>query len=269
WIERAPRLARRVIGEVARLDQLRPERGFTEAALGEETVFACDLVADFEGIGDAPGFDAVRIRTGSRARFIRLEMGDPLQAVDPAAVTEGHQALAVVLPRRIEPNRAEPVRVVFGTEIFTYATTFEGEVFDSVDETLPQPVEPGDASTAVGTSSLRVLGSSRSASMIQELALSSPVFTPNGDAVNDQLTVSYTLFRLPEPVPVELRVYTLDGRLAAERAAGDQMSGPQRATWDGRDNHSALLPPGLYLIEVALQSESAVGRGLRPVGLAY
>ena len=64
-------------------------------------------------------------------------------------VAEEEDALRVLLPQRITPNNNAPVRIVFGTEIFTYATTFEGVVFDGGEETLPQPIEPGDATSAI------------------------------------------------------------------------------------------------------------------------
>ena len=268
WIERAPRLARRVIGEVARLDQLRPEGGFTEVALGEETDFVYHLVADFDGI-DAPGFDAVRIHTGHHMRFVGLEMGEPLRAVDPIDISEGERSLAVFLPQRIEPGNALPVRVLFNTKIFTYASTFEGTVFDATEETLPQPIEAGDASAELNTSSLRVLGTSRDTAPLQHLSLSTPVITPNGDSTNDEVAISYTLFRLPESVPVELRVYSLDGHLLTTRQVGEQASGQQRITWDGRDERGAPLPPGLYLIKIALHSEANDPGRLLPVGIAY
>ncbi|MEE3259934.1 MAG: FlgD immunoglobulin-like domain containing protein [Candidatus Latescibacterota bacterium] len=268
WIERAPLLARRIVGEVARLDNLRPVRGFTEVTLGEETEFAYDLRADFDA--DAPGFDAVRIRTGNRTRFARLEMGEPLQAVEPAGVAEEEDALVVLLPQRITPNNNAPVRIVFGTEIFTYATTFEGVVFDGGEETLPQPIEPGDATSAIATSSLRVLGiSGQGGDIVQDLALSSPVITPNGDGVNDQIDINYVLFGLPQVVPVELRIFSLAGRRVAALTAGDQSSGPQHLTWNGRDETGQILPPGLYLLEVAIRSEATTSRHLHLVGIAY
>ena len=59
WIETAPLLAGDVLGELARLDDPQPARGFTEVSLGEMTDFVYDLQADFETV-DAPGFDLLR-----------------------------------------------------------------------------------------------------------------------------------------------------------------------------------------------------------------
>ena len=128
----------------------------------------------------------------------------------------------------------------------------------------------GDVGEALSTNSLRVLGiSGQSPDFIQELAFSSPVLTPNGDGVNDELLVNYVLFRLPEAVPVVLDVYSLDGRQVARVEAGLQNSGPQTLSWDGRNQAGEQLPPGLYLTAVDLLSEFSAAPKYRPVGIAY
>ena len=50
--------------------------------------------------------------------------------------------------------------------------------------------------------------------------LSSGVITPNGDGVNDRLTLEYALFLLPAPVPVVLEVYDLAGNRRAHVEIG-------------------------------------------------
>ena len=93
--------------------------------------------------------------------------------------------------------------------------------------------------------------------------------TPNGDGVNDRLAIDYTLFRLPATVPVVLNVYDLQGVRLARRALGVQSAGPQSVEWDGRDAAGQMLAPGLYLVEIALESEFKTFRHLQPLGVAY
>ena len=95
------------------------------------------------------------------------------------------------------------MRVVFSTRLFEFASTFEGEVFTSNSDALPQPILPGDASEAIATNSLRVLSAEGgSVDFVRDLQRSTGVLTPNGDGVNDGLTLRCALFRLPGPVPV-------------------------------------------------------------------
>jgi hypothetical protein len=269
WLEVSPPLAQQVVGEVARLDNPEPERGRTEVSLGETTDFTYDIRSEFDTDGQS-GFDALRIRTGSRPQFKRLEMGQPLVAVDPEEVIEENDQLIIHLPRRITRESSEPVRVVFGTEIFVFSNTFAGEVFDSQGEDLPQIVEGGDVSEEVNTGSLRVFGLSAGAqTVIDDLQFSSKVVTPNGDGINDEVTIDYLLFRLPQDLPVALDIYGIDGRLIAHLTKGLQGAGPQRVRWDGRDESGRLLAPGLYLMDLNIDSEFKSFRHLQPIGIAY
>lgn len=269
WIETSPLLVGRIVGEVAPLDQPAPARGFTEVEMGRMTEFSYDLKAEFDS-NTQPGFDVLRIRTGGRPQFKRLLIGEPPVEIQPLEVVEEEDGLRLHLPERIDRRNNAPMRVVFASEIFVFANIFEAEVEDSQGADLPQQVEEGDASELVSTNSLRVLGvEDRSDRILKDLQLSGGVFTPNGDGVNDQLHIDYTLFRLPAAVPVQLNVYSLDGRLVARRALGLQGAGPQSARWDGRDEAGSLVAPGIYLLDVHLDAEAEPTRPLRTVGVAY
>ena len=269
WIETSPPLANQVVGEVARAADMQPAPGFVQVDLGARETFVYDVRASFANAAEG-GFDRVRIHTGIAPEFARLEMGQPLAAVEPLAVVEGRESLEVLLPRKVTAESNEPLRVVFAAEVFARATTFTGEVLTEDESLLPQPIEPGDASATVSTNSLRVLGAADpAAEIVQRVRLSSGAVTPNGDGVNDRLAIEYALFLLPAPVPVVLDVYDLAGRRRARVEVGAQGTGPQRAFWDGRDAEGALLPPGLYVLDLALVTEAKRGRALRLVGLVY
>ena len=197
-------------------------------------------------------------------------MGAPLLAVDPAQAREEEDGLVIQLPEKITRANNAPIRVVFACEIFEFAATFEGEIFNAGSESLPQPIAPGDASEAVSTNSLRVLSvAGESPDFIQSLTLSTPVLTPNGDGIHDRLIISYSLFRLTGPVPVVLEVYALDGRRVVRIDQGPQDSGPRQLAWDGRDEAGHLLPPGFYLLSVSLQTQFAQAKQLQALGIAY
>lgn len=268
WIETAPLLAQRVLGEVALLGDMQPAGGLVEVPLGEAAEFAYDIRGEFAGEGT--GFDALRIRTGTRAAFTRLEMGDSPRAVEPIEIVEGDEELTVVLPERIGPGHAEGARVVFAADVFSLAWTFSGEVYNAGVDALPQPVEPGDASAELGTNSLRVLGmAGQSDGPVVGLDFSTRVLTPNGDGVHDEVEIGYALVGLPEDVPVVFKVYSLDGRRVAQRSLGAQRFGTQRVRWDGRAGDGVLLSPGIYLVEVVPEAERTGVRRLRPLTLIY
>ena len=269
WIETAPLLAATVRGEVAALDDPQPVSGITQVPLGQAIEFVYDLQADFAAV-DAPGFDLLRLRTGHQTELKSLQLGPGRRETAPAAVTQEPEGLLIHLPERITRANNPPIRIVFTTEIFEFATTFQSEVLDSQRDVLPQPVVGADVDEALSTNSLRVLGiTERETAFIQNLTFSSPVFSPNGDGIHDELRVAYSLFRLPEAVPVVLAVYRLDGRRVASIEAGLQNAGPQSLRWDGLDETGRLLPPGLYLTTLNLRSEFAAEPQFRPLGIAY
>ena len=266
WIEQAPLLARQVVGEVALLEDMQPSRGLAQVALGQEAAFAYDVHAVFDG--GQNGFDALRIHTGNVTRFLGLEIdGEP---DEPEAVIENEEGLTIHLSQRVTRTTQRPMRLVFRTELFQLATTFAGEVFDSADMGLPQPIVGGDAGEGLSTNSLQVIARSEgSPRLVQNLQVSSAAVTPNGDGVNDRIEVSYALFGLPEPVSAFLEIYALDGRRVARIDLGAQGAGDQVALWDGRGRDGALLPPGLYLMAISTDSEREGHASLRPIGLAY
>ena len=267
WIETSPILASRVLGEVARLDEPSPVRGGAEVALGEKTDVGYELKAQF-GSGE-PGFDALRINTGFDQTEFKALIVDGIE-VEPANVAINGTAMEIQLAERVNPSRNPNLRVQFSSEVFDFARTFTGEVFNVGSEDLPQPIEGGDASEMVGTNGLRVLASSTDKpDLVQDLLLSTGVVTPNGDGINDELRVSYSLYGLPQGVLVQLEVYTLDGNRVAFVEKGVQGSGPQALTWDGRDANGSVLDPGMYLLGVGIDSENKSDLQLRPIGIAY
>ncbi|MFT5088485.1 MAG: hypothetical protein ACI906_003564 [Candidatus Latescibacterota bacterium] len=269
WIETAALLAAEIVGEVARLDDPQPARGFAEVSLGEATQFVYDVRADFDAV-EAAGFDGVHIRTGSQTSFHSLEIDGRLENIEASDVIEEQDGLFVRLPARIHRGNNPPLRLVFSTALFSLATTFSGEVLDSEREGLPQPIVAGDVNEALSTNSLRVLAAaSTAASVVQDLNFSTPVLTPNGDGVHDYLRVHYTLFRLPELVPVTLNIFALNGRKVAQIEVGLQTSGPREIEWDGRDQRGQLLAPGLYLLGISPNAELINSMPLRPLGIAY
>ncbi|MDE2812399.1 MAG: hypothetical protein OXM01_05215, partial [Gemmatimonadota bacterium] len=267
WIETSPILASRVVAEIAQLGQPNPARGVAEVPLGQRTDFIYDIKAEF--VAGEVGFDALRISTGSsQTEFKDLEL-DGI-ATDPAGIKVVDDGFVVQLPQRISSAYNPSLRVTFSAEVFDFARTFDGEVFNTDSVDLPQPVESGDVSDAIGTNSLRVLAASAAnPQLVQDVRFSSGVVTPNGDGVNDELVISYSLFALPQSVPVQLQVFSLDGRRVAQVQRGQQGSGPQQLHWDGRDQRGETLAPGLYLLGIGIEAEDKSALQLRPINIAY
>ncbi|MBI2501806.1 MAG: gliding motility-associated C-terminal domain-containing protein [Candidatus Latescibacteria bacterium] len=73
-----------------------------------------------------------------------------------------------------------------------------------------------------------------------------PVFTPNGDKVNDEISVR---IRAEGVQRSWVKVYDLAGHCVRDLPMESMPpSGERRGGWDGRSDAGSLLPPGVYLI---------------------
>ena len=86
-------------------------------------------------------------------------------------------------------------------------------------------------------------------------------FTPNGDGKNDVTHFSFFVANLTNPRPVRLKVYDLSGRKVKtilDVATTAQAYVEQNAiAWDGRDDNGRLLPPGVYLYQLTVDTDAA------------
>ena len=267
-IEYSPRLAERVVGEVAAADDLRPTGHIAEVPAGQPIELVCDLRAEVAA-GQA-GFDAVRLTLPGAGALLSVEMGHPLQPVVADSVVSEPDGLAIYLPEPIRAGAAQTLRLRLATSLYTASGAVQAEVFARSGQSLPQQVEGGDASDALGTEQLRLVASGRALEeVLGNVAVRPTAFTPQGDGINDYVTVEYTLFRLLAVAEVELEIYALDGRSAWRQALGAQLSGRHRATWNGRDEKEQLVAPGLYVVQVRAQTDYGQWARERSLAVVY
>ena len=82
----------------------------------------------------------------------------------------------------------------------------------------------------------------------------SPVFTPNGDGINDNLTIAYKLREITTDRPVRVRIYDLAGGLVTQLPLLEVRSGTYTRQWDGRNAQRELVRSGIYFYELSLES---------------
>ena len=108
-----------------------------------------------------------------------------------------------------------------------------------------------------------------------ELTVSPPLFTPNGDGVNDAATLSFDLLLVRGSSPVEAHLFDLGGRrvrvLSGQRPVS---TGSWELRWDGRGEGGELVPPGIYTVLLKVDAYVAGAgldraRTLRAVAVAY
>ncbi len=236
---------------------------------GAEVLFAYDVRAVINN--NQNGFDALRIDTPTPVRFVGLQMGEPLEPVEPDRVSAGDRSLEVVFTsNKITFDNNVPLRVLFEGSAVVFGTIFTGTVWDTQADILGQPVLEGDANFDVSTNSLRVALTQKSVGeIVRAIAFNPSVFTPNGDGVNDRIAIQYTVIQISEPKPIEVAVYDLAGRLVRVLADRDQTGGIYTEMWDGRNDSGEAVPPGSYVVSLAVDSGIGNFRRVGVVGVAY
>ena len=252
----APRDARLMgvrLGQVAVAQTpslLNPEETQTSATT---TKFDRAFVPGDDGVlRDADGTVLERMATGADSIWVRFPFS--LNADLPA----GQHALVEV------QFASQSFREGIEFASFVRSSDSEEGVFQRVDTADKDATELVDSSTA--QVSLMALPGS----LIQDVVLS-PVFTPNGDGINDQLLVHFVLLKVQEERPLDVAFYDLGGRLVGQgqgSAVGGKV-GTQAFVWDGRNMDGQIVPPGIYLCQIKLEADDQASKLTRLVHVAY
>ena len=208
----------------------------------------------------------------------------------------------------IEPSsdgqeRTALVKVRFRSRVIDFRTPFSASVFfDSLDAGverefssrgilalergegtldtlaffLPQRVTGSDVVDFAATDHLSDRNSlvvsadisAQSPDLVTNIRLSPNPFTPNGDGINDELTVSLDVQRLVTPRPVRLEIFDLGGR-RLRLIEQELASGGYSRQWDGRDDNGQVVPPGIYILSLSTDADHAGQAQTRIVAVAY
>ena len=233
--------------------------------LGESNTFSYYIHSTFGPANN--GFDRVEIRTPFKATVHSVELdGEPVGFTEADAQDDSRLAIQLTDDRVTESGQLLHIR--FEAMVTVYGTTFFAKVFDSQTSELGQDVVAGDATPEAEADRLSIQGALRQ-ELVLELRADPPVFSPNGDGINDQLQVSYILLRALSQVPADLSVHDLAGRPVRRLQESGALNGPQYVTWDGLDERGATAPPGLYILRLSIDTDTGSEERSLLVGLAY
>ncbi len=242
-------------------DSVRGEIWPQTAFIGQNTTFTYALRSF-----DSSGFDRLEIETLAPVDVVHSVEIDGVEV--PFEKTDVENGVQIGFERIVGDKT---LQVVFDNIALQYNTVFSGKVSDSQrPDRLPQLIGDGNVVpgplTAGDDLSVTILVGKE---LIHSMELAPNPFTPNGDAVNDQLQITYDFINLTDVAPVSVRVYDLSGRIVKEIYSGLDSSRRYQRTWDGTDNGGDLLPPGVYLVRVEIDSDSGVKSRTAVVSLVY
>ena len=234
---------------------------------GQVTSFTYKLRPTIES--EDLGFDSIGIDTPTEARSVDQVRISGVPA-SFEVVEMGEAGFIVQIPRIDIQRTTELIEVDFQAEVFKFGTVFAGRLFDSQQPLeVPQSVAAGDADELADSNRLSVDLVRFGQRAIGSLTLDPPVFSPNGDGVNDAVQIGYDLLNLVGAVPVQVEVFDLSGRSLGVVLREQAASGSFSVAWDGRDGDNALLSPGLYLIRLRVESDKAEDTRQALLSLVY
>ncbi len=164
------------------------------------------------------------------------------------------------------------IEVVFRSKLFRGSSEFTSSVWnDAVGDpssSISQPADNGDATPDVATNALTVVVDDI-ANIVNTPNITPNPFTPNGDGINDMITFSFDLFLLLEQVEVQLDIYDLSGRRITQLQKGGSTAGTLEVQWDGRDAGGQMVPPGLYIYQLVVNSDETSSEQSGTLSLVY
>ena len=205
---------------------------------------------------DNAGFDRLEIRTHVRAHAVRAVHidGQPvdLDAFVPHLLDD--RLIVSFPPLTGSADSFKQIEVDFEVPVLRFGTEFSGWVFNSADpDQIRQRIDPGNATFRFAGDVLAV-NTPVGGDLLVDVQVPQ-VFTPNGDGINEALTITYKLREVTADRAVQVRIYDLAGRLVAHLPVFKARSGVFIQQWDGRDGQDALVQPGTYIYELTLESE--------------
>jgi len=207
------------------------------------------------------GFDRLRLTlpAGTSAQELTLHIDGENIAPNGVEVV-GDSLLVMELPQRI---RQDSLEIRFTAQLTENATIFVAELGDSERPNLWQTVEEAERQANL----VFLPGLVDSDKLIASLSIAPPSFTPNGDGINDEIAIRFTVLKLTQPNP-RVDILDLAGNKIAE-AGATPSAGLLEYRWDGRDKTGQMVAPGLYLCKIDLGAASGHDEALRTIAVAY
>ncbi len=207
------------------------------------------------------GFDRLRLAVPGPIdeSEVTIEVGG--ERVDPAEISiEADSLLLVTLPVVV---KSDSVRIGFNTRVLRNATVFDLHLGHTQKPDIWQFVAPVERHADV-VFLPELIGRDR---LIDALEISPPIFTPNGDGINDRVEIRFVILKAQNVVP-GVRIFDLAGQMVTVLEQGGDR-GRAEYSWDGRDAEGNRVGPGVYLCDIDLGAESGDDRITRLVAVAY
>ena len=228
--------------------------------MGVDTTFVYTLDVEI-GAGDQ-GVKSLQIAVPGQAQLGRdIDLGT-------AVLAEWFSTQHLLTLIFAEPLRqSTQLQIPFRTRSYAYLHRFRAFLFSPGSENPlnAAPNQDEDPRTQ-RPHSWTLVTTTVTGQVLDQVRANPPIFSPNGDGINDATVIELVLSRVDVARPVSMRIFDLSGRSVARLrppalSAGTylRLSGRERESpgyWDGRDDRGNLVPPGLYLFQVKVELDA-------------
>ena len=183
-----------------------------------------------------------------------MRIGD--RRVEPLQVEASGDSVVIDLPEQV---RGDSIEVELPLRLLADAAAFDAWVSSTTQPDIRQGIQPEDQ----GALTVFVPEIAQEEYLIRALEVSSAMITPNGDGINDRLQLR--LLVVKTTAQPEVAVYDLSGALVTSIKQVDQT----HYGWDGRDESGLLLPPGIYILDAKVETDTRTERQQRSVHVVY
>ena len=192
-----------------------------------------------------------RLLNGAGAQFPFDEIGDSLDFATYNRLSSREKGNIV--------GRGPLVRLRYRAPIFLNGTTLRLAVRNtsSGSDAPWQNIIAGDATPLVESNSLSINVPLES-KPIDKFSLDPNPFTPNGDGINDDIVIRFSIFKITASRQVKVKIFTLDGRSVWETVQILD-SGHVSIRWSGENSNGQKVVPGLYLCQLKLDADNQEG----------
>ena len=147
------------------------------------------------------------------------------------------------------------LEVKFEAQLFGFSTFFDGFIGSSSVPRSWQRVDDGDANGVTDSERTIVLALEGN-KILDNIVVDPEIITPNGDGINDETSISFSVLRVGSPTTVQVQIYDLSGNIVRELLNDSLPSGRYTVTWAGVDKSGDLVPLGIYIIRINVDSDS-------------
>jgi hypothetical protein len=219
------------------------------------------------------GFRQLEVLTTAAVAAIDRVLIDDVEVPFAARIRAG-EGFTVNLGQRITQDGTF-LQIVFRASLFRDATRFETRVSERRVssgrlESVYQTAEAGDIDIDSPGGELVVrLVTNEDLEIVGRVLTSSPILTPNGDAINDVTTIGFSLFKLTRPTMATVEIFDLGGRQLRQLLREELGDGHHEILWDGTDAFGRVVGPGGYIYRVSLDGDDGIVTRQGLLGVIY